>query len=412
MSNLLYLVHRLPFPPNKGDKVRSYHLLKHLMLKHRVFLGTFVDTPDDEVYVEDVRRLCPDCHIERLQPLIQKICSLSGFLTNQPLTVNYYFKASFQSWVKKTLEENKIDGIVIFSSVMAQYVSLKSSSMTPPMLVDFVDVDSEKWIQYAAVHHFPFSWLYRREGRLLRAFESSVALSSKKSFFVTESETALFKLVAPACASKLLSLSNGVDTHFYSPDPSRTSPFDNDGLNDRTRIIVFTGAMDYWPNVDAVVWFVQNIWPTLSQLWPSLRFYIVGRNPSPTVWALVSPSVFVTGTVVDVRPYLQYSDLVVAPLRVARGVQNKILEAMAMARPVVASAVCAKAINAGASELVSASGVTDFLNQINALLSAPLDAENLGQMARLRVIEMYGWTAHLSGIDPYLLPSLTEGLAV
>jgi sugar transferase (PEP-CTERM/EpsH1 system associated) len=412
MSNLLYLVHRLPFPPNKGDKVRSYHLLKHLMLQHRVFLGTFVDTPEDEAYVEDVRRLCPDCHIERLQPLIQKIISLSGFFSNQPLTVNYYFKASFQAWVNKTLEENSIDAIVIFSSVMAQYVTLKSTFNIPPILVDFVDVDSEKWRQYASAHHWPHSWVYRREGRLLRAFETSVAQRSKKSFFVTESEAALFKLVAPACASKLLSLSNGVDTHFYSPELSRISPFDNDRLNDKTRVIVFTGAMDYWPNVDAVVWFVHDIWPTLRQLWPQLRFYIVGRNPSPSVWALVSPSVVVTGTVADVRPYLQYAALVVAPLRVSRGVQNKILEAMAMARPVVASAVCAKAINAGPCELVSASGVNGFLNQINDLLSAPLEAEKLGQMARQRVIEVYGWTAHLSGIDPYLLPPSTEGHAV
>lgn len=412
MLNLLYLVHRLPYPPNKGDKVRSYHLLKHLMLQHRVFLGAFVDTPEDEAYIEAVQDLCPDSYIERLHPPIQKIVSLSGFFSNQPLTVHYYFKASFQAWVNKTIKENNIEAIVIFSSAMAQYVTLKSNFKTPPMLVDFVDVDSEKWLQYASVHHWPLSWVYRREGRLLRAFESSVALRSKKSFFVTESETELFKRVAPACASKLLPLSNGVDTHFYSPELSRISPYVNDRLNDKPRIIVFTGAMDYWPNIDAVVWFVNEIWPRLTQLWPQLRFYIVGRNPSPSVWSLASHSVIVTGTVVDVRPYLQYATLVVAPLRVARGVQNKILEAMAMARPVVASVACAKSINAGACELMSASGVAGFVQQINDLLKTPLDAEKMGQMARQRVIDSYGWTAHLSGIDPYLLPSSSEGLAV
>ena len=408
MSNILYLVHRLPFPPNKGDKVRSYHLLKHLLTQHRVFLGTFIDTPEDEVYADQVRRLCPDNYIDRLYPLVQKIYSLSGFITHEPLTLRYYQKSGFQAWVNKTLAENKIDAIVIFSSAMAQYVKI-NLKITAPILVDFVDVDSEKWLQYSTAHHWPLSWVYRREGRLLRIFEKLVAAQSKKSFFVTESETALFKSVAPACATKLLPLSNGVDTHFYSPDPLRTSPYLGDDSSGKPQIIVFTGAMDYWPNIDAVVWFLHEIWPKLRATWPQLIFYIVGRNPALTVTSLACSSVVVTGTVPDVRPYLQYSTLVVAPLRVARGVQNKILEAMAMARPVVATFACAKAINANADELVSTSGVIGFLKEINSLLNYPNQAELLGQRARLRVIDSYGWTAHLSGIDDYLLPVDAEG---
>jgi len=411
MSNILYLVHRLPFPPNKGDKVRSYHLLKHLLSKHRVFLGTFIDTPEDEVYVDKVRLLCPDNYIDRLHPIVQKIYSLSGFITHEPLTLRYYQKSGFQAWVNKTLAENKIDAIVIFSAAMAQYVKI-SHRITPPVLVDFVDVDSEKWLQYSTAHHWPLSWVYRREGRLLRIFEKLVATRSKKSFFVTESEAALFKSVAPACAMKLLPLSNGVDTHFYSPDPFRTSPYLGDDSNAKPLIIVFTGAMDYWPNIDAVVWFVHEIWPKLQAAWPELRFYIVGRNPSLTVTALACDSVVVTGTVADVRPYLQYSTLVVAPLRVARGVQNKILEAMAMARPVIATLACAKAINANVDELVRTSGVIGFLKEINSLLKVPKQAEQLGQRARARVIDSYGWTAHLSGIDDYLIPADADGFVL
>jgi sugar transferase (PEP-CTERM/EpsH1 system associated) len=277
------------------------------------------------------------------------------------------------------------------------------------MLVDFVDVDSEKWLQYSSAHHWPLSWVYRREGRLLRRFETLVATQSRKSFFVTDSEAALFKNVAPACAMKLLPLSNGVDTHFYSSDPLRTSPYLGDDSDTKPLIIVFTGAMDYWPNIDAVVWFVNEIWPRLRLDWPQLLFYIVGRNPSSTVTALASDSVVVTGTVPDVRPYLQFATLVVAPLRVARGVQNKILEAMAMARPVIATLACAKAINATVDELVSTSGVIGFQNAINSLLNSPHEAELLGQRARARVIDSYGWTAHLSGIDHYLLPTEAEG---
>lgn len=408
-SNILYLVHRLPFPPNKGDKVRSYHLLKHLLSKHRVFLGTFVDTAEDQAYVDIVRRFCPDSYIERLHPFVQKFFSLIGFFKNEALTLHYYKKAGLQAWVNKTLEENSIDAIVIFSSSMAQYVPLKSKVKIPPMLVDFVDVDSEKWLQYSAAHRWPISWVYKREGQLLRAFETSVAARSIKSFFVTESETTLFKNVAPECAVKLQPLSNGVDTKFYAPELSRVSPYTSTSMHQKPLVIVFTGAMDYWPNIDAVVWFTHEIWPRLSRFWPQLKFYIVGRNPSPSVLALASETVVVTGTVHDVRPYLQYATVVVSPLRVARGVQNKILEAMAMARPVVATLTCAKAINASATELISTSGATGFLKELNALLNAPADAEILGQLARRRVIESYGWTAHLSGIDPYLVPPELDG---
>jgi sugar transferase (PEP-CTERM/EpsH1 system associated) len=341
---------------------------------------------------------------------VQKIRSLTGFFTQEPLTLRYYRKAGFQAWVEKTLAENTIDAIVIFSSSMAQYVPLMPLAKTPPMLVDFVDVDSEKWLQYSSAHRWPLSWIYRREGRLLRAFEASVAKRSKKSFFVTENEALLFRNMAPECAMKLQSLGNGVDTNFYVPEPSRDSPFTRSNPNEKPLVIVFTGAMDYWPNIDAVVWFSHEIWPQLIRLWPQLKFYIVGRNPSSSVMALANEAVVVTGTVSDVRPYLQYATLVVAPLRVARGVQNKILEAMAMARPVVATLACAKSIDASADELVSASGVTGFLNAINALLSAPVAAEYLGQLARQRVIESYGWTAHLSGIDPYLMPVEFESI--
>ena len=369
MGNLLYLVHRIPYPPNKGDKVRSYHLLKHLMLKHRVFLGTFLDASEDEIHVDTLKQLCPDHHIERLHPVTRKIRSFSGFISDEPLTLRYYQSDRFQAWVNQTLHQKNIDTIVVFSSSMAQYVPISDSTFkVPPMLVDFVDVDSEKWLQYSSTHYWPLSWLYRRESCLLRAYEISIANRSRKSFFVTEGETALFKRLAPECATKLLPLSNGVDTHFYAPDATRESPYLKDLPNKYSPVIAFTGAMDYWPNIDAVVWFCQEIWSKLSQLWPELRFYIVGRNPSSSVWALASERIVVTGTVDDVRPYLQHATLVVAPLRVARGVQNKILEAMAMARPVVATLACAKAINANACELVATSGVAGFVSSINTLL--------------------------------------------
>lgn len=408
MGNLLYLVHRLPYPPNKGDKVRSYHLLKHLTANHRVFLGTFVDDPDDEQHVETLRALCPDLHVARLQPRWARLRSLGGLLTQQALGLRYYRNTGLQAWVDRVLAENRIEAIVIFSSVMAQYIPLGSGAALPPVLVDFVDVDSEKWMQYADNHPWPLSWLYRREGERLLAFERHTAAQSRRSFFVTDNEVALFCRLAPECADRVEALSNGVDADFFAPDPTRQSPFtplSSVNVPLAPLSLVFTGAMDYWPNIDAVTWFASEVLPLLLPQWPTLRFYIVGRSPPASVLNLASSTIVVTGTVPDVRPYLQHATLVVAPLRVARGIQNKILEAMAMARPVVASRSCVEAIAAqDGVDLISATEASDFAARIHALLRAPEQAAAVGQAGRQRVVQHYSWSAHLGGIDRYLQP--------
>jgi len=413
MGNLLYLVHRLPYPPNKGDKVRSYHLLKHLARQHRVYLGTFVDDPADEAYIDTVRQICQDTHVARLTPRTAKLRSLSGLLTHQALGLGYYRNTGLQSWVNQTLADQKIDSIVVFSSVMAQYVDDMSDGNCPPMLIDFVDVDSAKWTQYAANHKWPMSWLYGRESERLLAYEREVAARAQHSFFVTENETALFKKMAPESANKVTPLSNGVDADYFSPDPARVSPFVPAGAGDQLQPaeipLVFTGAMDYWPNIDAVTWFVSEVFPALRLTWPQTRFYIVGRSPPPSVMALASDSVVVTGTVPDVRPYLQHAEVVVAPLRVARGIQNKILEAMSMARPVVATQSCVESIDAHiGSELFSAGDANDFVAKIDALLKAPTLAASVGQSGRQRVVTSYSWAAHLAGIDRYLNANTPE----
>ncbi|SFC66017.1 sugar transferase, PEP-CTERM/EpsH1 system associated [Polaromonas sp. OV174] len=407
MGNLLYLVHRLPYPPNKGDKVRSYHLLKHLAKQHHVYLGTFVDDPADEAYVEVVRQFCRDSHIARLHPRIAKLRSLSGLLTQQALGLRYYRNAGLRSWVRQILVDQKIDAIVVFSSVMVQYVDEMLDGNGPPVLIDFVDVDSAKWTQYATKHSWPMSWLYGREGERLLGYERQVAARAQHSFFVTENETTLFLKMAPECAKRVTSMSNGVDADYFSPDPARISPFSlaviREQLQPAEIPLVFTGAMDYWPNIDATIWFVSDILPALRKMWPQARFYIVGRSPSPSVLALASDSVVVTGTVPDIRPYLQHAAVVVAPLRVARGIQNKLLEAMAMARPVVATSSCVDAIDVhNGTEILSAGDAHDFVDKIDTLLNAPAWAALVGQSGRQRVVSSYSWPAHLSEIDRYL----------
>lgn len=395
MANILYLVHRLPYPPNKGDKVRSYHLLKHLAAKHRVFLGTFVDDPDDMQHIETVRNFCSDLHVARLKPKFAKIRSLYALLAGEPLTLRYFRDSRLQTWVDRILYQQQIDAVVVFSSAMAQYVE---SISRIPVLVDFVDVDSAKWTQYAPNHRWPMSWLYKREGMRLLAYEREVAARSVRSFFVTEAESALFSGLAPECEVRVDALCNGVDADYFSPDINRPSPYAEDQIP-----VVFTGAMDYLPNIDAVRWFATEILPTIREHRPQIHFYIVGRSPSPQVLSLASANVTVTGTVPDVRPYLQHASVVVAPLRIARGIQNKILEAMAMAKPVIASTECAGAVDAIlGQELLTASTSSDFIAEIEVLLQDSERSRRIGEAARQRVLARYSWDAHLNGMDQYL----------
>jgi polysaccharide biosynthesis protein PslH len=398
MGNLLYLVHRMPYPPNKGDKVRSYHLLKHLAARHQVFLGTFMDDPEDEAHIATLRSLCADVHVERLHPKRARVSSLLGLLGRDALTLRYYRSQPLSDWVARTTAQHKMQAAVVFSSSMAQYVEGGENLNGAPVLVDFVDVDSAKWSQYAKERPWPLSWLYRREGRTLLNYERDVALWARRSFFVTESETALFKELAPVAADRVEAVSNGVDAQYFTPEPSHRNPYSKD-----EQTVVFTGAMDYWPNVDAVTWFARDILPGLRQRYPGLRFYIVGRSPDAAVQALASDAVVVTGTVPDVRPYLQHADVVVAPLRLARGIQNKILEAMAMGRPVVASTACASALNAQVgTELVAAEEVADYTLAISALLADRDAADRIGSAGRTCVLQRYSWSAHLAGMDRYL----------
>jgi polysaccharide biosynthesis protein PslH len=404
MANLLYLVHRLPYPPNKGDKVRSYHLLKHLAARHRVFLGTFVDDPDDEAFVDTVLALCADLHVARLRPTPARIASLAGLLTGEALTLRYYRNAALQRWVTQTAATERLDAVVVFSSSMAPY----AEGLGLPTLVDFVDVDSAKWTQYAANHRWPLSWLYRREGDKLLAYERGLAKRSARSFFVTEKEADLFRRLAPECAPWVEAMSNGVDAEYFAPAASRASPFKAGELP-----VVFTGAMDYWPNIDAVTWFALDMLPQLRLRWPALRFHIVGRSPTDAVRALAGDAVSVSGTVPDVRPYLQHAAVVVAPLRLARGIQNKILEAMAMGRPVVAAQECAEAISAYTGrEMMAAADAGSFVHAVDALLAEPQRAAALGAAGRHRVLLDYSWDAHLSSLDRHLaaLPGPKAGI--
>ena len=388
--DLLLLVHRIPYPPNKGDKIRSYHLLKHLASKYRVHLATFVDDDADWQYVPKVEALCASSHFARLEPLKGKIRSARALATGQSLSLAYYRDAGMQRWVEQTMRDRGIARIMMFSSVMAQYAEAFPAARR---VIDFCDVDSDKWRQYAEKKKWPMSWVYRHEARSLLDYERKVAAAFDASLFVSEPEAELFRGLAPQSRAKIGFFNNGVDTEYFSPERTYANPF-----AEGEQALVFTGAMDYWPNIDAVKWFAAEVLPRVRAAVPAARFYIVGSRPAPEVLALAGDGIVVTGTVPDVRPYLAHSSAAVAPLRIARGIQNKVLEAMAMARPVVASPQAFEGIDAAAGhDLLVADAPAAYADSVIKLLGTP--DPSMGRAARASVERRYSWPAHLSKIE-------------
>jgi len=394
-QSLLYLVHRIPFPPNKGDKIRSYHLLRHLAERYSVHLGTFVDTPTDLVHVPQLDSLCASHRVETLDPRTARLRSVSGFLTGEALTLPYYRNAALQAWVRRAVEQHGIQKAVVFSAAMEQYVG---DIRGLHVVLDFVDVDSAKWTDYSVRHSWPSSFVYRREGAKLQAYERQAAERSAASVFVTRGEADLFLRQAPGFDSRVHVVENGVNTDYFAARAERPSPYTASETP-----VVFTGAMDYWPNIDAVAWFASEVLPRIVVARPDARFYIVGMNPAPTVMALASPpNIVVTGAVADIRPYVQHAAVVVAPLRVARGIQNKILEAMAMGRPVVVS----KSASAGVSgtpghDFEVADSAEEFAQKVLASLD-PDRGNSIGSAARARILADYSWERNLKIFDRLL----------
>ena len=396
MAELLFLCHRIPYPPNKGDKIRSWHMLRHLARRHTVRLGCFLDDHEDRRWIGELKQICADTYVAEIEPRRQRLKSLGALLAGRALTLDYFRDPGLAAWTGQVVRERRSELAFAFSSPMAALVP-NGSAPIRRRVVDMVDVDSDKWRQYAARKPWPASLIYGREARRLLAFERAIAHRFDSSLFVSAREAELFRRLAPESAERIGFVNNGVDHDYFSPERQYPDPFPKD-----LRPLVFTGAMDYWPNVDAVTWFVAEVMPALLARGLKVGFWIVGARPTPAVRRLASDQVTVTGTVDDVRPYLAHAAVVVAPLRIARGVQNKVLEGMAMARPVVATPEALEGIDAAPGREVAVAGdARGFALAVAAALGGR-GAEAMGAAARRRVIEAYGWDPALARLDAAL----------
>jgi sugar transferase (PEP-CTERM/EpsH1 system associated) len=397
---ILFLCHRLPWPPDKGDKIRSYRVLRRLADHYRVYLGTFIDDPSDWRHLPAVEAVCAGVCVRPLQPWRTRWRALTSLARGEALTVGVYRDRDMRRWVEGVLANQRPEVAVCFSSGVAHFV-LPHDRLR--RIMDFVDVDSDKWSQYASAHRGLAGMIYRREARCLTNWERAIAEQFDASIFVSEPEAGFFRKQVPTAAGKVHGIPNGVDAEYWDPQRDYSSPY-----RPGERAVVFVGAMDYRPNVDAVDWFARTVWPRILGQRPEARFYIVGRKPTAAVRALGElPGIVVTGPVEDVRPYVAHAHAVTAPLRIARGIQNKVLEALAMEKVVLATPEAWE----GIEDFEGREGCIDGSPGVLAAealrwLDTPTPAEVAA--ARAMILQRHDWSRNLDVYEGVLGKAASE----
>ena len=391
-GDLLFLAHRMPYPPDKGDKIRAYHVLRHLAKRFRVHLGCFADDPEDLRYTAQLSELCESTCILPLNRTKALARGLAGLALGRSLSERYFRDARMTRFVAELVARVKPESIFIYCSAMAPYAMPYARDHR--VLLDMVDVDSEKWRAYSKNANWPVSRLYEREARAMLRLERRAAMAFDRSFFVSRAEADAFLAQAPEAAERIGYFQNGVDLNYFNPARAAADPF-----RAGSAPIVFVGRMDYRPNVEAVEWFARDMLPAIRRRHSNAKFWIVGASPAARVTRLASvPGVHVTGRVPDVRPYLAHAACIVAPLHIARGIQNKMLEAMAMARPVVATpAACEGLSMVAGQDVLVAETPAEFVDAVSAVLSGA--ADGLGAAARARAEGDYDWCGNLQVLD-------------
>ena len=396
---ILFLAHRIPYPPNKGDKIRSFHQLRALIERgHEVHLLAFADDPRDLGYQVDLAKICARVQILPLNRRWANLHALLTLLSERPLSLGFYDNRRMHHAVTKLCAQNTYDAVFVYSSTMAQYVPAALASRT---VVDLVDVDSEKWRDYAVRVGFPMQQVYRTEWQRLRRYEHAVVKGYAHTLLTTPREAQLLdELDEFTRRAKLRTLTNGVDLTYYRPETWRLSTLDKMPTAERQWFadpsaprLVFTGAMDYYANIEGVKYFVEQVLPLVHLQEPRAEFMIVGSNPTAEVKDLGRHAqVTVTGFVEDVRPYLQAATLCVMPLRIARGVQNKVLEAMAAGKAIVTTPEAVAGLQLVDTEhALIGKSPQQLAHQIVSLIRDENMRATLGEGARHYVEEHHDW---------------------
>ncbi len=393
-NEVLFLSHRMPFPPDRGDKIRSHHILKRIAGLAPVHVATFADDDRDIAEEVELAALARSYRlVRRVKPLV--LAGVESLLRRQPVSLPAFYSAEIADYVARVLRERPVATIYVFSGQMGQYIP---EDFTGEVIFDFVDVDSAKFEAYAERDHGVRSWINAREGRLLAAEEARQARRANVSLLVSAEEAALFRARLPVedqATCDVRALRNGIDSRFFDPAAVKPEPrlIDCDGPR-----LIFSGQMDYAPNVEASLRVIERLLPRIRELIPRTTFHVVGRNPAEELREHHGRNgVHVWGGVEDMRTWLSAADLALVPLEIARGVQNKVLEAMAMSLPVVLTSAAATGIGARDGEhLAIADSDDELVERVTALLSHPRQGWTLGLQARRFVVEELSWQATLA----------------
>lgn len=390
----LYLAQRIPFPPNKGEKLRSFHQINFLRSNGiEVTVAAPYEQSDELDYFKRLEQEY-GCHTLS-QALSHKLLRyMSGIAGNTSLSEAHFYSSGLQKQIDDLLERQNIDAIVCTASSMANYVfrstALAKKARRPRLIMDFMDMDSHKWLQYSRNTKPPMRWVYQREASLVRRLENRVGEQFDACFFVAEPETNLYKQQAENPAAEVLSIGNGIDPAEFYPATQAAEV--------KTPHLLFAGVMDYTPNVDAMLWFYNEVWPSVLTHWPDATLTIAGMNPTPAIARLQGvDNVRVTGFVEDILPYFHESNIFVAPFRIARGIQNKILQAFACGLPVVSTSMGAEGIKCTPGQNIEVGDEpNDMFDAIKRLMTAPQHYQSVRNSALATIDEHYSWDGILT----------------
>jgi sugar transferase (PEP-CTERM/EpsH1 system associated) len=392
MGEILFIAHRLPFPPDRGDKIRSHHILKALARLAPVHVATFADDEADFAEEANLAGLTASyCLLRRAKPLA--LAAAQAFASHRPISLAAFHDRALAAYVANVLATRPISAIYIFSGQMGQYVP---AGFAGRLIVDLVDVDSAKFEAYGRKRGSLRGLVELREAKLLAAEETRLAARAAVTLLISSAEADLFRSRLPAgMRADVRVLGNGIDSAGF--DPAAVQPEARMLAYPGPRLI-FTGQMDYAPNVDAVWRVLDRILPSIRAVRPDATFHVVGRNPLPEIAARHGENgCHVWGRVDDIRPWLAAASQALIPLEIGRGVQNKVLEAMAMALPVVLTGEAATGIAGRDGEHFAIADSDEALAQsVLALLDDPARARALGRAARDFAVDHVSWEAALA----------------
>jgi sugar transferase (PEP-CTERM/EpsH1 system associated) len=381
---ILYLVHRTPHPPNRGDRIRSYHYLRFMAARAEVHLAFLAASTPAQDTMAALERLCVRVAAVPVGTRSRWLRAACSVVAGHTATEGLFASSRLRRVVRNWADEVDFDMVVAYCSSMVQYLDAPGLA-SAPVVVDLVDVDSQKWFDYASHARGLKRWLFALEGRRLRRLERSLA-DRATVILTSQEESALYRSFCPGASVR--AIGNGVDLEYFQP---------RQACGAEAATCVFVGALDYRANLDGIAWFIEHVWPEVRRRQPAARLRLVGSNPGVAARRLAEePGVELVGEVPDVRPYLTEAAVSVVPLRVARGIQNKVLESLAMGKAVVASPQSLEGLELEPGVHAQKAGTAEqWIDAVTTLLGDPNQRRRLGQAGRAQVERRYSWPAQL-----------------